>query len=625
MLPSRKALQKVRTLAYFGVPILLGLILYWPGLTAWFQMDDFAWLGLRDLVRGGRSIWWALFAPLAQGTMRTLSERVFYMTFTTLFGMHPLAFRIWAFLTFAATLPILSIVCARLTGSRAAGFWAATLWTVNSGLAAVLSWTAVYYELACSFLFVLNFWLLLRYVDTDDRRYYFAQFVTFILGFGVLELNVVYPALATLYALCCARRILPRILPLFAWSGLYMVLHLVASPLPATGPYKTSWDASIFRTLFTYWKWALGPTRLILLGVQPSQWRSALTTALTIALFGFLIWKLCRREWVGGFLAAWFVIVLTPLLPLRDHIHETYLPVPLIGLAMWGGWALVSGWRAGIPGKIATVALLAIYVAVQIPIGRSITDTYHDRGERIKNMVLGVTALSSQHPEKVVLLKGLTSELFWCAVYHRALRLFGVRDIYVTAEDAPNIAPDPQGNPQPFFLDPVVAKLALQQGKAMVVDVAEHPVRDITADYLAGPTLQNVGAVGSKVDAGNEIFAAQLGPTWYPAEAGYRWMPKTATVTLRGPRSPAEKLYISGFCPEACLKTGPIDMNVRAAGEKLNPVRVSKPGQFSFTFNLPASLTGRPSMEIALDLNRTFTAPPDPRELGLAFGTFEIR
>jgi len=75
------------------------------------------WLGLGQLVHGPRDLVWALFAPLAQGTIRTLSER------------------------------------------------------------------AVYYELAWSFCLLLTFWLLLRYVESGDRRFFIAQCVTFVLGF----------------------------------------------------------------------------------------------------------------------------------------------------------------------------------------------------------------------------------------------------------------------------------------------------------------------------------------------------------------------------------------------------------------------------------------------------------
>ena len=183
--------------AFWITPPLVALVLYWPGLTCWFQKDDFAWLGLRQLVGGWGDLGWALFAPLAQGTIRTLSERAFYLSFSTLFGLNPLPYRCFAFLTHAGTLTLLSAVCSRLTGSRAAGFWAAILYTVNGALAYALSWTPIYYELACSFVLLLSLWLLIR-------GNYIAQWITFLLGFGVLELNVVYPALAAVYALCCA-------------------------------------------------------------------------------------------------------------------------------------------------------------------------------------------------------------------------------------------------------------------------------------------------------------------------------------------------------------------------------------------------------------------------------------
>jgi len=54
--------------AFFGV--------YWPALGAWFQKDDFAWLSLSQRLGSGLSLMDALFAPMAQGTVRTISERL---------------------------------------------------------------------------------------------------------------------------------------------------------------------------------------------------------------------------------------------------------------------------------------------------------------------------------------------------------------------------------------------------------------------------------------------------------------------------------------------------------------------------------------------------------------------
>jgi len=161
---------RVKSVAYWIAPSLLTLLIYWQDLTCWFQKDDFAWLGLRYLVHGWRDLLWALFAPMAQGTVRPLSERLFFMSFSAVFGVTPLPSRCFVFLTQAANLMLLSSVTSKLTGSRAAGFWAAILWTVNGALALVLSWTSASNELFWCFFLLLSFWLRLRYVETADRQ-----------------------------------------------------------------------------------------------------------------------------------------------------------------------------------------------------------------------------------------------------------------------------------------------------------------------------------------------------------------------------------------------------------------------------------------------------------------------
>lgn len=54
-------------------------------------------------------------------------------------------------------------------------------------------------------------------------------------------------------------------------------------------------------------------------------------------------------------------------------------------------------------------------------------------------------------------------------------------------------------------------------------------------------------------------------------------MPQRATVKLRGPRGPADKLYVVGFCPAVALKSGPLGMRVSVDGETLPRVWVLKP------------------------------------------------
>jgi hypothetical protein len=176
--------------------------LFWfafDGLKTWFVADDFAWLGLIRNVHSLRDILTVLFAPAAQGTVRPWSERGFFLLFESLFGLDSLPFRICVFVTVAADIALVSWLARRIAGSRVAGFLAPILWTVNTALVTVLSWSSAYNEALCSLFLLVSIACFIRYVETGRRAFWWLQLVVFTLGFGALEVNVVYPALAAAY------------------------------------------------------------------------------------------------------------------------------------------------------------------------------------------------------------------------------------------------------------------------------------------------------------------------------------------------------------------------------------------------------------------------------------------
>ncbi len=145
-----------------------------------------------------------MFAPMAQGTIRPLSERAFFMAGFSLFGLDALPFKIVIFATQFANLALVASIGARLTGLRWAGFFAAVFWVLNGAGIEPLGWSCVYNQVLCGFFLLLAFHFLLRY-DGDGRApLLLFQWVAFLLGFGALELNVVYPAIAAAYTCCCA-------------------------------------------------------------------------------------------------------------------------------------------------------------------------------------------------------------------------------------------------------------------------------------------------------------------------------------------------------------------------------------------------------------------------------------
>jgi hypothetical protein len=478
-------IQRAKAAAHLAGPALLTIALYWPGLTAWFQLDDFAWLGLRWGIDGWRDLAWALFAPHTEGTIRPWSHAGFFLAISSIFGVRALPFHIFVFLNQFVNLGLVSAITRRITGSAGAGFWAAILWAANSALATALSWIMAYNVICCATFILLAFWLFVRYAETGEIRYYIWQFVVFVLGFGALEINLVYPALAGVYALAVNRKLFLKVIPLGLVSVVYTILHLLITHPPATGPYRVYIDSGIFSTLWKYWLAALGPIRLALLGIGPSRWRSYAMLFLIVALAGFLCYRLCRRDWIVLLFPAWFLICLAPMLPFRDQFLMMYLTIPTIGLAMWGGCAVARAWGScNILARIIAAAALAIYLGVQIPVAVADSRNWQRRSESTRVFVERVRGAARQDPDALVLLTGVNDELWRNIVYYRPWGAYGLWNILLTPESRANIhtsiEPDSLKN---FFPTQQAVEQARTAGKLQLLDVRNNTVRDVTSEY----------------------------------------------------------------------------------------------------------------------------------------------
>jgi hypothetical protein len=178
--------------------------------------------------------------------------------------------------------------------------------------------------------------------------------------------------------------------------------------------------------------------------------------------------------------------VLAPLLPLRDHIQSEYLTAPTLGLAIWTGWAMVSGWRANWVSRIAAVLLFLIYAGISIPVGHAMVRSFGDRSGQIRTFVLSVVSLARAQPGKIVLLEGVNTELFNDVVYDRAFRLYGLDELYVVPGNRLSIAAEPYfASIDPFFASQAMINGAIRENRALVIDVSTGSARDATAEYTA--------------------------------------------------------------------------------------------------------------------------------------------
>lgn len=482
-------------------PLLLMLLFYWPGLTNWFYQDDFGWLRLRQEVHTLRDVPAALFAPKAHGNMRPLGENAYWLGLSSVFGARALPFRIAAFLTQMASLLLLGAIALRLTGSRWAAFWAQVVWIANIGLAPAMSWSSIYNQVLSGFFFLLAFYFLLRRIE-------WAHWLAFVLGLGALEINVMYPAIAAVYAVMFDRSALKRIAPMFVVSGLYAAVHFhFAGAQP--GVYAMHVDGSMVRTFATYWEWVMG------------RGPYAAVAVLSVAAASFVVRQAQRRDFVPLLGLAWFAVTLAPYLPLRDHLMDYYLAVPAIGITMIAAAAVarLPRWAAG--------AGIAVYLAISIPAAWATTQWNHARSEEVEDLVLGVKEIRRVDPGKTILLDGIGTELFQAGIADVPFLALEIPYVYLVPGSERWIAA-PAELVTKFELPEGMARDAVESGRAVVYRMDGGVLRNATSRYRgvwkAGPPRF--------VNVGDEGFADYVSGDWGPARNGYRMLNGAGRVRM---------------------------------------------------------------------------------------------
>jgi hypothetical protein len=448
----------------FAPAPLIGLLLYWRVPLLWFQNDDFAWLSLpRDLRENG--LMHALFTPYAQGTVRVLGDRLFFLAFSGLFGLHALPYRLFELGTWTIALTLIVLVGEKLTGSSAAALAAAILWAANVNAVQSVAWAAAYDQLLCAVCLLAAFYSRLR-------GWRAAEWIFYLAGFGALEITVMYPFLAVLYALCADRRQLRAALWLFAPAMVFTAVHFLWIPKPASGIYALSLDSRLPATFANYLAWSFEPGSSALRSHAEALRAPELLLGMILGLTlgWFAVRCLLRREWMAGFFCGWFVLLLAPVLLLPNHMMPYYLTLPSIGLAWLAGAAIVRGWSAGGWGaggwtRWAAIGLAAAYFLGNAAGIEAQTRWFQFRSQRMHRVVEGVAAAVASHPGDAIALEGVDDELYQTGFDDHPFLLVGAERVWR----------------RPAGPSPEDLRTAVAQGHTRVLEVAaDGATRDIT-------------------------------------------------------------------------------------------------------------------------------------------------
>ena len=407
-------------------------------------------------------------------------------------------------------------------------------------------------------------------------------------------------------------------------AGLFAWAHLFWIPKGTSPTYQLMVDSRLPLNLLRYIGWTIGPSDLPTIDAAWQRLGLGVTWAIGAALALFAITRWMRQERAVLFCGGWFVLFLAPLLLLPNHVSAYYLTIPGIGLAWIGGWALASS-RATI--SVAAVILAGAYWIGSIAQVNALT-TFHLRiTSRMRILVRGLERSVAAHPGQAMVLQGVDEELFGAGFRDDPFVLVGLRQVYLAPGNDDEILNRAEFRGATHFRTTREELLGLLEGgQARVLHVSLNVVRDVTLAYRSVLRAEFLAAHRRVVDAANPLYGSRLGAGWYEGEGGSPWIGKRGSVTLEGPETGSEKLYITGYAAPGALEKGPLTLTVRVAGKQLATATVKNAGQpFVIEAALPAELRGVYSMEVTVEGSRTFRPSNDPRELGIVLAKFEVR
>ena len=462
-------------LLWWALPPLVLYAVYWKGLFVWFHGDDFT---LIEHVRAPPEQFWAmLFEPRAQGTYRTLSERLFFYWFYQWFGLNGFPFRVMAFGTQAVNLWLFGALLRRAGVGLGAALTAACFWAAHHGLSGTMSWSSSYNQALFSFFLLISLLSFQSFLRSGKLGYYLLQWITFLAGFLALETIVIYPAIALGYAVAFRRERWLWAPPMFAGSALIAWIQLQATP-PGSGgggAYSMSFNP-------LDWMHALQYYLELAFGGSSGAGAAWFVAAVLVV---FALWRAWGGDLTPLFGLYWFLAALVPYLPLGSHLSDYYLFLPSAGIAIVAGYVLADAWRSGWVGRAAAALVLTVYLNGSLRYSDSIVDYSYRTSLRCRNMVTGLRYARAWHPDTTVLLTSIDDTFFYASIYHDLFKLAGVWDVYL-APDANSVRQRPdRANIDRFVMPADDALRATLRNDVVVYDASGVRLREITSRYRA--------------------------------------------------------------------------------------------------------------------------------------------
>lgn len=536
---------------------------------------------------------------MAQGTVRFLSERSFFLLTSSIFGLDPLPFRIIVLTALTVSSILLVEIARKLTGSVLVGIIAICFWNIQTGLLDAVAWISAANQIFCS-LFILAAFLAFL-----NQKPIWCWSI-FLLGFGVLETIVVFPALLGVYCLLFHRERLKETLYywipalVFVWIRIKFLQNPDADKayIMQVSPQDLFATMKIYISMAMNW-WIFG------------------------ALLAYTVWLTFRKNYTALFALTIFLFLLSPILPLKDHILRYYLAAPGFGLGLWIGVVFADllkiRWMLG----IIPVAFISYYFADPLIHSRINTlNWYQEKMLASKTLLTGIREIRKTHPDAPLLISGVPAEIYQMSMHHDFHRIFGTRRVFLFPEPA-SAEKSPYQVSGCSLVTTSMMDTMKRTDHALAYQYSGTSIQPLDHSQFISLS-ENLPRYSSCIQTGEPADSDQLISGWYPIDNELRWMGTHGSARLSSSNQ-GKTILISGYALRNYFNTGSPTLKMIIDGQEIGSIQIQQPDDsFQWTLQLPEKFQNREQLQITVIADHTFTSPDDSRPRSVLIRKIEI-
>ena len=424
-------------------------IVWFQTLWGGFVSDDF--MLLYAVIN--QELFWHGLKPGTFFLWRPVTHSLYFDLLYGFFGLNPLAFKILNLLLHTVNALLVQAIVSKLCRERAVGTVAGLFYALNmahihnhmlaGGVVDILS--------TLSYFSAFGSYLLSR---TSGRRHWWmaASILSFIVGILSKENVISLPMLLLWYEVSfhwhSDGRLTPwlrdrvRLIPFLLIAVALILLRLLFfSASPRVYRFSVDWSLPVVAGQYLWWGISLN------LGYRFDLSRAWGLIGLTIFAF-WAIWAIRSRDRILIFAAGWSILTLFPYPLMPDHIAPHYIMVPLLGIGLAAGYAVVRASTLlrrllgdSLIARSAWIALLCWVALSSFLVAIRVEDHPRTRQDRFAKCTLRYLNDRYPHlsPGARVYFRDLTQEQKWAIYGGSMLNVYyhdlGIRSVFVPDPD----------------------------------------------------------------------------------------------------------------------------------------------------------------------------------------------